>query len=278
MTAAASSCGEGRPGTAAAPPSPTPGQGPRGRWWAAGEAAHLPGGPPGLSRVAEAPASAGTRWTGPRQAPPGHLTTLVSASPWGPRDSNTWFSPKPGANDPVSAQRPLLCYSGQKAGGPEGVLAQVRDPQEPEGPSLSKVHMGTVSLHPTATVRGKDSSGAPLSLPFHGGPWEAGRSGSPRPWGRCPRTHPLPGWVLGYLLVVLGSHVKAPQEDVGVPQVAVGPALGRLVPKLLGDGQALWTQTPQPGGHAAALPPRPAWPAPRRRGWGEPRDARAEPG
>lgn len=40
-------------------------------------------------------------------------------------------------------------------------------------------------------------------------------------------------------LVVLGRDVKPAQEDVGVAQVAVGSALGCLVPKLLGNGQAL---------------------------------------
>lgn len=40
---------------------------------------------------------------------------------------------------------------------------------------------------------------------------------------------------------MFSSHIKAPQEDVGIAQVAVGPPLSRLVSKLLGDGQALQT-------------------------------------
>lgn len=40
---------------------------------------------------------------------------------------------------------------------------------------------------------------------------------------------------------MFSSHIKAPQEDVSIAQVAVGPPLSRLVSKLLGDGQALQT-------------------------------------
>lgn len=43
------------------------------------------------------------------------------------------------------------------------------------------------------------------------------------------------------LLVMFSSHIKAPQEDVGIAQVAVGPPLSRLVSKFLGNGQALQT-------------------------------------
>lgn len=45
------------------------------------------------------------------------------------------------------------------------------------------------------------------------------------------------------LLVMFSGHIKAPQEDVGIAQVAVGPPLSCLVSKLLGDGQALQTDT-----------------------------------
>lgn len=43
----------------------------------------------------------------------------------------------------------------------------------------------------------------------------------------------------GHSLVVVSRDVEPAQEDVGIAQVAVGSALGCLVPKLLGDGQAL---------------------------------------
>lgn len=41
------------------------------------------------------------------------------------------------------------------------------------------------------------------------------------------------------LLVVLSSHLKLAQEDVGVPQVTVSSSLGRSVSKLLSDEEAL---------------------------------------
>lgn len=53
---------------------------------------------------------------------------------------------------------------------------------------------------------------------------------------RIPRQQPL---ALTHSLVVLSRDVEPAQEDVGIAQVAVGSALGRLVPKLLGNGQAL---------------------------------------
>ena len=37
------------------------------------------------------------------------------------------------------------------------------------------------------------------------------------------------------LLIMLSGHFKLPQEDEGVPQVAVSPSLRRAVAKLLGD-------------------------------------------
>lgn len=46
------------------------------------------------------------------------------------------------------------------------------------------------------------------------------------------------GW-LPYSLVMFSSHIKAPQENVSVAQVAVGPPLSCLVSKLLGNSQAL---------------------------------------
>lgn len=42
-----------------------------------------------------------------------------------------------------------------------------------------------------------------------------------------------------HLLVVLGSNVKPPQEDVGVAQIAVCSPFRSLVPKLLGNGKSL---------------------------------------
>lgn len=111
-----------------------------------------------------------------------------------------------------------------------------------------------------------------ISLPFWGGPepptWPLGRLGG-QAHSDCrlvPRWLPSPGWAgqgggrgwggrVACLLVVLGGHIEAAQEDVGVPQVAVGPPLCRLVSKLLSNGQALRTQTQGPGGHTAALGP-----------------------
>lgn len=101
----------------------------------------------------------------------------------------------------------------------------------------------------------------------HLAPGDPGRSDS------HPTSGPTFPWRLAgvcCLLVILGSHVEAPQEDVGVPQVAVGPPLSCLVPKFFSDGQALRTQIHSPRSHSSpgaqgrwqALPPCPGWPAP----------------
>lgn len=92
-----------------------------------------------------------------------------------------------------------------------------------------------------------------------------GQTGVGTPLAWCPGAlgPTAPGWVRGCLLVVLGGHVEAPQEDVGVPQVAVGPPLRCLVSKLLGDGQALsrhgprWSRAARAWHGWQALPPSP---------------------
>lgn len=106
----------------------------------------------------------------------------------------------------------------------------------------------------------------------------------------------------GCLLVVLSGHVKAPQKDVRVAQVAVGSPLCRFVSKFLSDGQTLRTQmqglgwsrgspAPAAGGRAAHPPSTasptstcpggsPGAPAPspgRARSWGQPRHPAQEP-
>lgn len=105
-------------------------------------------------------------------------------------------------------------------------------------------------------------------MPFPGQPrtppWLLGRGGEAvrfPAWGGhflgLASSTPWPAISLGdcgdHLLVVLGGHVKAPQEDVGVPQVAVGPPLGCLVSKLLSNGQALRRHT---GGQVVMARPR----------------------
>lgn len=150
------------------------------------------------------------------------------------------------------------------------------------------------------------------TAPSTHGPGEAGRAGlvggASLAW--CPRAlaralpgppAPQPGGG-GCLLVVLSGHVKAPQKDVRVAQVAVGSPLCRFVSKFLSDGQALRTQmqglgwsqgspAPAAGGRAAHPPGTasptstcpggsPGAPAPspgRARSWGQPRHPAQEP-
>lgn len=41
------------------------------------------------------------------------------------------------------------------------------------------------------------------------------------------------------LLVILSRDVKPPEEDVGIPQIAVGSSFSGFVPKLFGNGKSL---------------------------------------